>query len=525
MIKSNDLITRESFDDAVINELNNNNNNTIDMRLYPRLDNEDDDGKRIQRALDELNSINGGYLNLEKNTRYYLKNKIEGTNTYIQLYPNISINGNGSTFYVDENSDKEVVMMKCTNIKNAIYKDFTIDTSLVDSYDDGSFRDGMYLRYLTNGNINVHFDNIKFTGWRFQIPLNFTYYYESHGVDFGYNVTVKNCEFSQMSYPSCINGLKYENCTWHVNLDERRVSWLEGHTQTPFKFTAKSGFITGIEFNNCTLNVDGERLPMTVFEAMRCELTISNFKLNNRSSQKFTFNIMSSASKDYGKCNKETKLVMNNCNLEDYSCVYGELANVVFNNCIFGNTNALYSTYNKNNKQTILENGNGKVICNSCTFKDCTSRMSTDSGDAEITLNNCIIEYDRSKSLQNGFNIGNNSSLIINNCVAKINGSGSAYMIVLNNANKLIINGLTFIKGSYDGETSDYTIYCIGTVDTIIINSLNNPYKRKGMPYVRLDGSATIKNREICNEKIILNSNYRDYEIVIENGNLVAKQL
>lgn len=469
------------------------------MESYKRLFTEDDDTGRLQRALDYLNSKDGGILNLEKGKRYYLKRKNYKEGCFIKLYHDICLNGNEATFYLDNNSDFGGIsgIFKCLDIRNAIYKDFLFDTSLVTIEDDNHFVDGFYLRYTGTGNINVHFNNIKFLGTKYQIPLNFSTYYESSETNFGYNVSLKNCKIFQTSYPTCINDLTYENVTWNVDLDVSRVSWYENVAQSPFKFTGKCGFCTGIQMNNCTVNINGSRNPITLFECMRSEVEINNLKVNNNSKVYITSNVMSSSSKDYGLSNKETLLTMNNCDMIEYSCYYGELARVVLNNCKLGNNNALYSIYNIHEKQSTLEKANGKIILNNCYFKDTSNRFYLDNGYSQIEMNNCIVEYDRSKAIRNGFNIGNNSNMIINNCIFIINGTGAAYLFNLNGAKQFIVDGITITRGTYSGETTEYMINCSSNIEFISIQNYFNPLRKLGTPIIRINPETTISNINI----------------------------
>ena len=520
----------DTFKTEVSEQLEHNTNiinNTLNVYIsnYPRLQSEDDDSKRIQRAIEFLNSKGGGILHLEGGQRYYLKYRHE-YGCFIKTYPNISIEGNNAILYVDNSSESSMSgMIKCLDIQNATYRNIIFDTTLITIIDDTSFYDCFYLRYVTKGNINVHFDGIKTLGKAYQYPLNVAIYNEDVETIHGFNVTVKNCEIFQTGYPTTINNLKYENVTYNVDLDVKRPSWVDGYAQTPFKFSAKSGYNTGIEMINCTVNIEGTRNPIVLFEVMRCDVKIVNLKVNKNSSVPMYFNIGTATNKDkYGVSNKETKLIMENCDLSEYCCYYNELSNVILNNCIIGKSNALNSVYNVANKQSTLAKANGKVTLNNCTIKDTTGRITDDSGDTEVILNNCFISYDRSKAPSNGFNLGTNSSMTVNNCIFEINGTGGDYLFAISNSKSIIINGMTVKRGTFTGITDDYLIWLNGNIDTVSIQNYYNPLRQKGSPLYRKNTSV-ITNLNVENEKIILSENWQDYEIKIVNGVLTTTQL
>lgn len=492
---------------------------TINISQYPRINEEYDDAPRIQRAIDYLHSIGGGLLLLNGDERYYMKTK-NFTDCFVKLYKNISIDGNNGTIYLDDNSATSVSgVFKDLDTQNATFKNIIFDTSLITIIDDTDFYDMFYLRYTTNGNVNVHWENIKFLGKAYQSPINFSIVNENTATVFGRNVSIKNCEIFQTGYPTCINDLLYENVIFNVDLEVKRPSWNDGYSQTPFKFSAKSGYCTGIKMVNCTVNISGERNPIVLFEVFRCKAEITNLIVNKNTTRNMWANIGSATSKDYGISNNPTELTMNNCNISGYSLYYAELGMVVLNNCNLSNSvNTLLSTYKIAEKQSTLDKANGTMTLNGCTIQDNCNRITFDSGNTEVEFNNCFIYYDRAKSPSNGINGGTDTTININNCIVILNGTGGAYLFALSSIANLNINGITVMKGSYEGLTTDYLIWFSGTCKNVSIQGYYNPLRTKGSPIIRLQ-SATIANRNIQMEQLFLTANNKDYKVTINSSN------
>lgn len=473
---------------------------TININQFPRLAIETDDAPRFQRAFDYLYGKKGVLkINGE---RYYFKSKNSDSDCFVKTYPNIDLIGEGekSVIYLDNNSSNGVSgIFKSLNMHDSKYIGFVVDTSLIDLADDSDFYDLFYFRYDSTNTtkFNVKIKNVYTYGKAYQSAFNIGVLNENNVTNFASGLLIEDCIIQQQGYATCLNDITYKNVTWFVDLDALRPNYLNNGTQTPVKFSGKASFVNNQNLIDCKMIVTGNRLSFNPIEVFRTSNAIIDNLEIITSKNGYIVATSGAGGKvaQYGSTDKETKLLIRNCSFSGISILAGELGVVTIDNCEFEKcNNTFYGNYVEANKETIGI-GYSRIIVKNSYVKDTCSRIAMNSnGSNKIVLENCTIDYDRSKSPNGGFGTTSIGELTLSGTKIYINGTGGSYLLSSSGSNNIEFLNVAIFNGTYTGDSTTM-LYLSGSHREIKFVNTYNAVRRSGTNF--LDKATATISKEI----------------------------
>lgn len=473
----------------------------VNINQFPRLENENDDAPRFQRAFDYLKNQGGTIL--LNNESYIFETPSIYEKSFVTTYPNVNLIGvEGSVIELTSNSALSSLapsLFRCLNMSNSIYKNFDVETCAICPDNDGNFYDVFYFKYDSDNvdYINLIIENVKTRGWAYQAVLNIGIKDETK-TNFKDGILIKNCTIKQQGYITCANNIVYDNVVWDCNLDVLRPSYLNNAVQTPIKYSGKRGHCKDGKMINCKFNVTGTRLPFNPFEIFRSNVVIENMQITT--SKKGVLSVGSNANNklpDYGVSNEVSTLIIKNSNLNDISFTPTENGVIIVENCAFKNCNNLFfPCYEKSKKES--ENPICEIYVYNCKIENSVNRIVTNKlGECLVEMHTCTMYYDRELSPNGGISNTSLSKVLINNCNIYLTGANGIYLLNSPASDSILINNTTVYKKN-ETQLTQYVFNVAGEHKEIKITSCFNEALQDNSPFLR-HNLATIEKLIVWN--------------------------
>lgn len=282
------------------------------------------------RIREELEKFNGGpgVVRIPEG-EFFLGGGASGAGTGIRLESGQRIEGAGrnqvtnsrTVLYTTDASKGMAQIIRSDHTTGAAVTGLTFENRCT-SLEDVSFRDPVYFRSCSDYEISVNTSTPNGVGFQFDLNLKAD---EGTGPEnWGFGGWVHDCYFTALTEFHQSPGIRVERCHWEIDRALKRPLWLRGATQTAFKVSGGSHWVSDTEINDCSLHMFGTGERLEPFELFRTQ-DVKVSRLTYRGDRPDFASLISS---------ETTKTI--------FSPIEG-VNNVEFRDCSFGNMNVALS--------------------------------------------------------------------------------------------------------------------------------------------------------------------------------------